>query len=85
MVNGNKYHLQSRLSLRDALFRPSREPQNSNPSDKIMKTVRQQIGKRRHLGSTVIPQTTMRTITWFIVWHLGDPKKLQRVSKGTAC
>jgi len=44
MVNGNEFYLQSPLSLRDAGFRPtSREPQNSNPSDKIMKTVRQQI------------------------------------------
>jgi len=44
MVNGNEFYLQSPLSLRDAGFRPtSREPQNSNPGDKIMKTVRQQI------------------------------------------
>jgi hypothetical protein len=44
MINGNKFYLQSLLSLRDTLFRPvNRKLQNSNPSDKIMKMASQQI------------------------------------------
>jgi hypothetical protein len=49
MVNGNKFYLQSRLSLRDALFRPtSREPQKSNRSDKMMK----RLGNKSENGVT---------------------------------